>query len=66
MLKIKKGIAPTLIRQILFLNKKNSFELRNRTDFAIPAVNSVHNGVGTNNSGNVTVRFRATWMTVRI
>ena len=32
MLKIKKGIAPTLIRQIFFLNKKNSFELRNRTD----------------------------------
>ena len=39
------GTAPTLVQEMFPLTEKNSLKLRNRTNFAVLAVNCVRNGL---------------------
>lgn len=43
MFKIMKGTAPTVAREIFYLNEENIYELRSHTDFTIRAVDSIRN-----------------------
>ena len=38
-----KGTAPTVAREIFYLNEENIYELRSHTDFTIRAVDSIRN-----------------------
>ena len=45
MFKLKKGIAPALIKDLILPNRQHRYELRNNRDFAVPIVKSVHKGL---------------------
>ena len=46
MLKLKRGLSPVLIKEMIAQNRQNTYELRNNTDFTLPLVKSVHKGLG--------------------
>ena len=45
MFKLKRGIAPKLIKELILPNRQHRHELRNNPDFAAPLVKSVHKGL---------------------
>ena len=45
MFKIKRGMAPELIKELILPNRQHRYELRNNPVFAVPMVKSVHNGL---------------------
>ena len=42
MFKLKRGIAPELIKELILPNSQHRFELQNNPDFVVPLVKSVH------------------------
>ena len=42
MFKLKRDMAPELIKQLILPNRQRRYELRNNADFAVPKVKSVH------------------------
>ena len=44
MFKLKRDMAPELIKELILPNRQRRYELRNNPDFAVPIVKSVHKG----------------------
>ena len=44
MFKLKRDMAPELIKEFVLPNRQRRYELRNNPDFAVPIVKSVHKG----------------------
>ena len=42
MFKLKRDMAPELIKELILPNRQRRYELRNNPDFAVPMVKSVH------------------------
>ena len=42
MFKLKRDMAPELIKELILPNRQSRYELRNNPDFAVPIVKSVH------------------------
>ena len=42
MFKLRRGIAPELIKELNLPNRQHRFELQNSPDFVVPLVKSVH------------------------
>ena len=42
MFKLKRDMAPELIKELILPNRQRRYELRNNLDFALPIVKSVH------------------------
>ena len=47
MFKLKRNMAPELIKELVLPNRQRRYELRNTPDFAVPIVKSVHKGLET-------------------
>ena len=45
MSKLKRGMAPELIKELILPNRQHRYELRNNPDFAVPIVKFVHKGL---------------------
>ena len=45
MFKLKRDMAPELIKELILPNRQRRYELRNNPDFAVPIVKSVHKGL---------------------
>ena len=45
MFKLKRCIAPELIKELILPDRQHRYELRNNPDFAVPIVKSVHKGL---------------------
>ena len=45
MFKLKRDMAPKLIKVLVLSNRQRRCELRNNLDFAVPIVKSVHKGL---------------------
>ena len=45
MFKLKRDMAPKLIKVLILSNRQRRCELRNNLDFAVPIVKSVHKGL---------------------
>ena len=45
MFRLKRNMAPELIKELILPNRQRRYELRNNPDFAVPVVKSVHNGL---------------------
>ena len=45
MSKLKRGMAPELIKELTLPNRQHRYELRNNPDFAVPIVKFVHKGL---------------------
>ena len=45
MFKLKRDMAPELIKELILPNRQRRYELRNNPDFAVPMVKSVHKGL---------------------
>ena len=42
MFKLKRGIAPELIMELILPNRQHRFEFQNNSDFVVPLGKSVH------------------------
>ena len=52
MFKLKRNMAPELIKGLILPNRQHRYELRNNPDFAAPIVKSIHKGLeGLSNLG---------------
>ena len=45
MFRLKRNMAPELIKELILPNRQRRYELRNNPDFAVPIVKSVHKGL---------------------
>ena len=45
MFKLKRDMAPELIKELILQIRQRKYELRNNLDFAVPIVKSVHKGL---------------------
>ena len=45
MFKLKRDMAPELIKELILPNRQLRYDLRNNPDFAVPMVKSVHKGL---------------------
>ena len=45
MFKLKRDMAPELIKELILPNRQRRYELRNNPDFAVPTVKTVHKGL---------------------
>ena len=45
MFKLKRDMAPELIKELILPNRQRSSELRDNPDFSVPVVKSVHKGL---------------------
>ena len=45
MFKLKRDMAPELIKKLILPNRQRRYKLRNNPDFAVPIVKSVHKGL---------------------
>ena len=45
MFKLKRGMVPNLIKELILPNRQHRYELRNNPDFAVLIVKSVHKGL---------------------
>ena len=45
MFKLKRDMAPELIKELILPNRQRRYDLRNNSDFAIPMVKSFHKGL---------------------
>ena len=45
MFKLKIGMAPELIKELILPSRQHRFELQNHPDFAVPILKSVHKGL---------------------
>ena len=43
--KLKRDMAPELIKELILPNRQRRYELRNNPDFAVPMVKSIHKGL---------------------
>ena len=45
MLKLKRGMPPELIKELILPNRQYGYDLQNNPDLAVPIVKSVHKGL---------------------
>ena len=45
MFKLKRDMVPELIKELILPNRQLRYELQNNSDFAVPILKSVHNGL---------------------